>query len=263
MTLTRTERRVAVTLCRLLNRLGAPAHLKVIPTNVLGEEWFAHVGYFTRLFEQVQGIEGDIVECGVGGGKSFSILASLTRGERSGRTLWGFDSWCGLPAPLEADVDGASIAKRGAFSEMTPAEVLLRLEQVGFHDLDRIRFVRGELASTLSKAPLERIALLHVDVDLYQSYLDALENLWPKIEPGGIVALDEYHDARWPGAKRAVDEFLVDASGRLVRDPLIGLYYIVKTPVLRFARPGRNGRDAGAQGLEPPAYSFGDRRSTN
>ena len=228
MTLKRTGRQGAVKLWRLSNRLGAPAHLKLIPANVLGEEWFAQVGYFTRLFQQIQNVEGDIVECGVGGGKSFAILASLIRGERSGRSLWGFDSWGGLPAPVEADIDEVSIAKQGVFSEMTPDEVQLRLEQMGFYDLDRIRLVPGELASTLPKAPLDRIALFHVDVDLYQSYLDALKNLWPKLQSGGIVALDEYHDVRWPGAKRAVDEFLVDVSGRLVRDPLIGLYYIVK-----------------------------------
>jgi hypothetical protein len=57
-----------------------------------------------------------------------------------------------------------------------------------------------------------RIALLHLDCDLYESYKTALTHLYEKVAPGGVVMFDEYDDSRWPGAKIAIDEFFADKA---------------------------------------------------
>lgn len=53
-------------------------------------------------------------------------------------------------------------------------------------------------------------ALLHLDCDLYESHKLSLENLYGKIQPGGVIMFEEYGDTRWPGASKAIDVFLSD-----------------------------------------------------
>jgi hypothetical protein len=94
-----------------------------------------------------------------------------------------------------------------------------------------VTLVPGLFSETLPhhKKP---IALLHVDVDLYQSYADCLVNLWPRVEAGGIVAFDEYGEPdTWPGARRAVDEFLAEHSldpAALHHDEVSDKWWMVK-----------------------------------
>ena len=96
-----------------------------------------------------------------------------------------------------------------------------------------VTLVKGWFSETIPKYRGSQIALLHLDVDLYDSYQDCLHYLWPRVSMNGIVAFDEYHlPNRWPGAERAVDEFfsqLIPGSARLQRDTVSGLYYAVKT----------------------------------
>jgi hypothetical protein len=212
------------------NRITRLADLKLIPANLVSEKWFSQVGYFSRLLERVQNIDGDVVECGVASGRSLAIIASLVRSSGTERRIWGFDSWRGLPPP--SNEDAGSVAGEGAFSAASIDEVRLRLELFGFDSMEGIRLVQGDLAKTLANAPIDRIAFLHLDVDLYESYQASLTNLWRKVSSGGIVALDEYADPSWPGATRAVDEFLAtlpEGEAELESDPLFrDRHYIVK-----------------------------------
>jgi Macrocin-O-methyltransferase (TylF) len=202
---------------------------------VLSSTWFARLVYFNGLIDKIAAVDGDVVECGVADGASLAILASLLKVHGQTRRVWGFDSWAGLPAPSGADLGGTSIAVSGMFSQASTAKVRDELLAYGL--------TSGEIAKTVKLVPglfsgtlpdyKGHIALLHVDVDLYQSYLDCLANLWPHVLPGGIVAFDEYgEDTTWPGARRAVDEFLatvaVDPS-EMRRDQISGKWWIAKT----------------------------------
>ena len=70
--------------------------------------------------------------------------------------------------------------------------------------------------------------MLHLDVDLYESYWVALRRLWPHVIPGGIVTFDEYRQPAWPGATLAVDEFFWDLAQSPVRSTVTDLYYVEK-----------------------------------
>lgn len=80
--------------------------------------------------------------------------------------------------------------------------------------------------------PGKGIALLHIDADLYQSYLEALNILYAKVQPGGVIVFDEYMDGithvNFPGAKTAIDEFFADKPFNIQRDKHYGKYYIIK-----------------------------------
>jgi hypothetical protein len=210
----RPVRSAAVRILHGANRATSLIGLKVVRANLLSEEWFKKLAYFARLLERTKDVEGDVVECGVAAGKNLAIIASLVRSSGQDRCLWGFDSW-DSPSPRTADEWRA--APKVAFSGATIREVRLRLRQMGFDDLNGIKLVKGELAKTLPEAP-ERIAFVHIELFSHELYRICLENLWPRLEPGGIVSLGGYK----PEITTALAEFLANIpqeAARLESDP--------------------------------------------
>lgn len=97
-----------------------------------------------------------------------------------------------------------------------------------------ITLIKGFFEDSLSKYRGEKIALLHIDVDLYGSYKTVLETLYDQVQAGGIIAVDEYVDtfdvAKFPGAQKAIDEFLNsrNIASSFRRDASTGKYYFIK-----------------------------------
>jgi hypothetical protein len=201
----------------------------------LDRAWFAKLVHFDRLVEKISDVDGDVVECGVANGSSLATLASLLKAHGQDRRIWGFDSWAGLPSPSGADLGDASIAASGMFSQASTMKVRDELRAYGLTDdeiAQTVKLVPGLFSETLPEYN-GQIALLHVDVDLYQSYWDCLANLWPQVAAGGIVAFDEYGEPdTWPGAQRAVDEFLATHSAdatNLHHDESSGKWWVMKS----------------------------------
>jgi hypothetical protein len=163
--------------------------------------------YFKDMVEKVSAIEGDIVECGVSLGHGALMFTLFSDYIGTPRTYYGFDSFEGFPDPVEKD-ETTPITGRGFWAN-PPDTVLkvLRDGRVGDAVIrDRIHLVKGWFDETLPKYE-GRIALLHLDCDLYESYKLSLETLYDKVQPGGVIMFDEYGDSRWPGASKAIDEF--------------------------------------------------------
>lgn len=222
----------AVRAARILNSLLRGTPFKLVPQSTLTPAWFDQLLFFQRLLDRVRGVEGDIVECGVAGGRSLALLASLARHGEQPRHVWGFDWWRGLPAGTAEDLAANSPAARpGLFAETSEQEVLMRLEQHGVTlPLQDVTLVNGHFRETLQRAQ-PPIALLHLDVDLYESYLECLTHLWPKLADGGITVFDEYEHPSWPGATRAVDEYFSSLRGtefRIEHDAGAQRYFATK-----------------------------------
>lgn len=187
--------------------------------------------YFHSLLQMIDGVEGDIVECGVASGASLFAQAVFLEREDSRRTIYGFDSYEGLPeitAEDEPDVYPEGKFK-GKFAN-SKESVVSRMVSGGIQQeyIDRqVRLVKGWFEDTLPGFD-QPIALLHIDVDLYQSYLDVLKNLYPLVSKGGIIAFDEYHDPLWGGATKAIHEFFEDGVDVIESDVVAGKYYMVK-----------------------------------
>ena len=152
-------------------------------------------------------IPGDFIETGVWrGGASILMRAVLEAWDESVRTVWLADSFQGLPPwdPGQYPADG--------HLDLSGCEVLaVPLEQVqanfrkyGLLD-ERVRFLKGWFRDTLPTAPVERLAILRLDGDLYASTIQALRALYPKVSPGGYVIVDDY----WaiPACRKAVDDY--------------------------------------------------------
>lgn len=193
--------------------------------------------YFKRMLDRVAGIAGDVVECGVGKAKSFQMLALLAHEEGKGRHLWGFDSFQGYPEVSPEDQSPRNLRK-GDWKVINAEDVAPILRGAGLSQefLDRhVTVVKGFFEDALAKTPIERIALLHLDVNLYRSYQICLNELFPKVAPGGVVLFDEYMNEdeaiKCPGAKKAIDEFFSSTPHRIQRDPHYGKYFLLKQAV--------------------------------
>lgn len=190
--------------------------------------------YFKRMFGRVEGIGGDVVECGVGKAKSFQMLALLAYEEGRDRRLWGFDSFAGYPEVSPEDESPRNLRK-GDWNVINAEDVFPILQSAGLgrEFLDsHVTVVKGFFEDALAKTLIERIALLHLDVNLYRSYFTCLRELFPKVAPGGIVMFDEYMNedeaVKCPGAKKAIDEFFAGKPYRIQRDPHYGKYFLLK-----------------------------------
>lgn len=168
--------------------------------------------YFLDQIESIKDIDGDIVECGVSIGHGALLFTLLSEYLGKLRDYWGFASFEGFPDPTEKD-ETTPITGRGFWA--SPPEVVLKVLRDGRLPetliQERIHLVKGWFQDTLPRYQ-STIALLHLDCDLYQSYRLALETLYDKVTPGGIVLFDEDGDRRWPGATKAIDEFFANRA---------------------------------------------------
>jgi O-methyltransferase len=158
-----------------------------------------------RVMEE--GIPGDLAEAGVWrGGAAIYMKAVLACAGDQTRRIWLFDSFTGLPAPSPED------AAAGDYDLSQVPELAVTLEAVRenfarFALLDeRVIFVPGWFEQTLVAPPVEKLALLRIDADLFSSTKRALEGLAPKVSPGGFIVVDDY--GGWPGCRLAVQRHL-------------------------------------------------------
>jgi O-methyltransferase len=149
-------------------------------------------------------IPGDLIETGVWrGGSTIFMRAVLKVAGVSDRTVWVADSFEGLPVPKDSE-DGRDLSH---VEHLAVSVEQVRANFARFDLLDdQVRFLKGWFCDTLPTAPIERLAILRLDGDLYSSTMDALEALYRKVSPGGYVIIDDY--GSWHECKRAVDEFI-------------------------------------------------------
>jgi hypothetical protein len=162
------------------------------------------------MLDKTRNVEGDIVECGVSIGHGALLFLLMSEYLGVERIYYGFDSFEGFPEPSEKD-GITPITGKGYWAN--PSATVLKVLRDGRLPDDviehRVRLVKGWFSETVSQYE-GRIAILHLDCDLYDSYKTCLDALYDKVAPNGIIMFDEYADERWPGARKAIDEFFSD-----------------------------------------------------
>ena len=141
----------------------------------------------------IDGVPGDLVETGVwrGGSCIFmrGVLAAYGDPDRR--------SGCATPSRGCPSTTAATRPTSATSSTPSPSspisveEVQENFRRYGLLD-DRVEFLKGWFADTLGDAPIEQIAVLRLDGDMYSSTMDALEPLYDKVSPGGFVIVDDY-----------------------------------------------------------------------
>lgn len=149
------------------------------------------------------GIRGDVVECGVWrGGASIFMRGVLVALGHASRRSWLFDSFQGLPKPSNGgDID---LTMFTSYLGVPLSEVRDNFKAFGLLS-DNVKFVPGWFNDTLPTSEVERIVLLRLDGDMYESTIIALESLYPKVSAGGFVVIDDY--GALPVCRSAVSDF--------------------------------------------------------
>lgn len=160
-----------------------------------------HVLY--TLLLQALRIPGDIWECGVYKGGTAAMLAALLADKGKSRRLFLFDTFEGMPETDAAE----DLHKKGDFADTSVEAVTA---YVGHGDLCVVR--KGFIPETFAGLEPAQIALAHIDVDIYQSIIDCLVFIWPRLSFGGFVVFDDYGFSSCPGARAAVDTFFRDKA---------------------------------------------------
>lgn len=190
--------------------------------------------YFASKFELVANVEGDVVECGVGFGHTLLLICFLNQQEGHGRQVWAFDSFEGFPEPTVEDTSTRN-PKKGEWKVITTNDlddILFRRCGLPVQARDKLRVTKGYFENTLPSSKVEKIALLHLDVDLYGSYKTCLNELYHKVVPGGVILFDEYKQKDtqqvFPGAAKAIDEFFADKPETIEYDSRHDKYFAIK-----------------------------------
>lgn len=181
-------------------------------------------------------IPGDIVECGVWkGGSMMAVANTLMFLKKQNRRLYLYDTYEGMSEPTEHDKtfygeQAVTLLEKNKNKEENLVWAYSALDTVkkGMHSTtypeSKILYVKGKVEDTIPGSIPEKIALLRLDTDWYESTKHELEFLFPLLAKGGVLILDDY--GHWAGAKKAVDEYFtshkisillnrIDETGRI------------------------------------------------
>ena len=162
-------------------------------------------------------VPGDLIETGVWrGGATIFMRGILKAYGVTDRRVWVADSFEGLPEPDEKKY----AADRGdkhhtlSFLAVSMEQVKENFARYGLLD-EQVCFLKGWFKDTLQNAPLKRLAVARLDGDMYQSTMDALTSLYPRLSPGGYLIVDDYGVV--PACRTAVDDY---RNANNIREPI-------------------------------------------
>ena len=163
-------------------------------------------------------VAGDLIETGAWRGGATIYMRAILKAHRvTDRTVWVADSFEGLPAP-DAQKHSADTGDQHHTRSDLAVSVEMVKENFERYDLldDQVKFLKGWFSDTLPTAPIDKIAVLRLDGDMYASTMDALNALYEKVTPGGYVIVDDYGAV--PACAKAIHDYM-DEHG--IKDELV------------------------------------------
>ncbi|MEH6515141.1 MAG: TylF/MycF/NovP-related O-methyltransferase [Halioglobus sp.] len=158
-----------------------------------------------RVLEE--NIPGDLIETGVWrGGCTIFMRALLETYADPHRTVWVADSFSGMPKPNSEKYPADRRFDLSMWRSLSVSADEVRANFARFGLLDnRVKFLEGFFSETLPSAPIEQLAIMRLDGDLYESTIDSLNYLYPKLSSGGFVIIDDFFCSA--PCKQAVDDY--------------------------------------------------------
>jgi Macrocin-O-methyltransferase (TylF) len=161
-----------------------------------------------------RGVPGDIIETGIWrGGTTIFMRAVLAAYDVTDRRVWVADSFQGLPEPdhekfpAEARAHASkTLAADYQHFAVSRQDVEANFATFGLLD-DQVRFLEGWFKDTLPRAPIDRLSVIRLDGDYYESTMDALTSLYDKLSPGGYVIVDDFGERLWTYCRKAIEDF--------------------------------------------------------
>jgi len=196
------------------NRFIKP-RLKEVKSQLRKADLYYHIPrqfHFLKALQAVKGIDGAIAEAGVRNGDSLLFLSGASRSLGKKRKALAFDSFEGFP-----DNYYQQLGRAKPKPELSQSEAIDQIANIfknaNFEETD-YELIPGYFKDSLKTYNPGPIALLHIDVDIPESYTEALQYLYPHVVQGGIVLFDEYFPefTKYKEAKSSIDNYLVNQS---------------------------------------------------
>lgn len=164
-------------------------------------------------------IEGDIVECGVFKGANCRFICDYLKSiNYENINIFLYDTFEGMPCASTNDINIFTkknynfylkkMQKNNEVDNFYKYENIENVKKLLFqtnYNKDNIHFIKGLVEETIPKTIPNKISLLILDTDYYDSTKHELQHLYPLVEKGGIIIIDDY--GTWSGVKKAVDEY--------------------------------------------------------
>ncbi|MBQ3476434.1 class I SAM-dependent methyltransferase [Candidatus Saccharibacteria bacterium] len=161
----------------------------------------------SQIAERCLELEGDFVELGCYKGDTSLILASIL--EKSGKKLWIYDSFEGLPKKAQEDESAMGQEFKEGELFVTKREVKARFLRAGL----KIPIIKKAWFQDLTQEDLpEKIAFAFLDGDFYESMRISLGLVWDRMVDEGIILIHDYDNPALPGVALAVDEWMKDKN---------------------------------------------------
>lgn len=185
----------------------------------------SHFNEITELIKEVKDLEGSFVECGVWKGGMCMWMVHCQKEYKNERDIYLYDTFDGMTNP-NSEKDGTEPKKiykdieNGKYKRKydrwhnenkwayAPLEMVKKNMKIVGYNEDKIHYVIGDVAETLNKVVPDKIVILRLDTDFYESTKKELEVLFPKLVKGGYLIIDDYNNKI--GSTTATDEFLKD-----------------------------------------------------
>ncbi len=152
-------------------------------------------------------VEGAFAELGVYKAETAKIIHEMDKSRR----LHLFDTFEGFDKKdLEIENNRDEKYSTNNFSDTS----LSAVKKI-FKESNHVFFHQGYFPETTKQLPAEKFALVHLDADLYNPTIAALNYFYPKLSPGGVIIIHDYNHT-WDGIRKAVDEFMVTVPESLV-----------------------------------------------
>ena len=157
-------------------------------------------------------IQGDVVEIGVWkGGSILSMIMKYETYKKADRTFYLYDTFTGMtpPSTLDCDLENSLALKILHYDYIkcvAPYDLVKKV--IDTHtSYPFVEYIVGDILKNITY-PKNKIAVLRLDTDWYESTKVELETFYPLVQTNGIVIIDDY--GHWKGCKQAVDEFLIN-----------------------------------------------------
>ena len=172
------------------------------------------------------GIEGDFAECGVWkGGSSMAMARTLQQISADTRHLHLYDTFSGMSSPTDEDVSVTGVPAEVKFSQTKTSEdssdwcassikeVKANLFSTGYPE-NQLHFIQGKVEETIPGHLPDKLAILRLDTDWYESTKHEMVHLFPRLQNQGVLIVDDY--GHWEGVRKAVDEYIAENNIRIL-----------------------------------------------
>ncbi|MEP0990885.1 MAG: TylF/MycF/NovP-related O-methyltransferase [Tateyamaria sp.] len=161
-------------------------------------------------------VPGDFVECGVYKGFSFHFLTTYLNFNDVDKTLYLYDTYQGIPEEMNSENRSNSVYERDTDKD---PDAILNLVKNRFRNVSNVQIIQGMVPDSFEQSSPDKISLLHIDMNSAASELAALEALFDRVQPGGMILFDDYGWTGYAAQRHAENAFMAARNHHILELP--------------------------------------------